>query len=192
MIKKEDLLQFTRATELVITQVDDESSDQTEVKILRLAQPITATGSNPTPTGGKMQLISNEVWVAADDIDEFLQGAVVENGQLKYKGPMHLDVSKPNGRTNANGEYVITKPAKVWLTKVKFSRSGGQLRTKAATSLDGLIANMFAGKPLDLTSPDNAFKVGNAFEQPAPDANGTAPTGNTGGGKQKAEPVVKQ
>lgn len=178
MLKKEDLLQFTKNVELVITLVEDDSSDKTEVKILHLANPVTATGSIPTSEGLEMKATSNKVYVAADDIAKFLQDAESKDGAIHYKGQMHLDVSKPSGRRDANGDYVITKPAKVWLTGTKFSRSGGTLRTESQQSLNTLINNMFKGKEaLNLTTEQTAAK-------PADNAGGAA-------NKQKAEPVVK-
>lgn len=166
MLKKEDLLEFSKNVELVITLVEDDSSDRTEVKILHLANPITATGSIPTAEGLEMKVTSNKVYVASDDIEAFLDNAEKKDGAIRYKGQMHLDVSKPNGRRNAQtGEFEITKPAKVWLTKTKFSRSGGELRQTAQQSLQGLISKMFAGKALDLTAATTAPVTGAA--QPA-------------------------
>lgn len=180
MLKKEDLLQFSKNVELVINLVEDDSSDRTEVKVLHLVNPVTASGSIPTSEGLEMKATSNKVYVAADDITEFLNDAESKDGAIHYKGQMHLDVSKPAGRRDANGDYVITKPAKIWLTKTKFSRSGGQLRTDSQQSLNTLINKMFSGKPLDLTAPENAAVVANAA------------AGGAGGGTgtKKAEPVV--
>ena len=179
MLKKEDLLQFTKNVELAVTLVEDDSSDKTEVKILHLANPVTATGSIPTSEGLDMKATSNKVYVAADDIEEFLKDATSKDGAIVYKGGMHLDVSKPSGRRNADGEFVITKPVKIWLTKTKFSRSGGSLRTEAQTSLNTLVNNMFKGKALDLTVD------GGTNAKPA------TPAAPAAGEKQKAEPVVK-
>ncbi len=180
MLKKEDLLQFTKNVELVITLVEDDSSDKTEVKVLHLANPVTATGSIPTPEGKDMKVSSNKIYVAADDIAEFLKDAEAKDGAIVYKGQMHLDVSKPNGRRNAEGDYVITKPAKVWLTKTKFSRSGGSLRAEGQASLNNVINKMFADKPLDLTVDNSVGAVANKEgELKQPDV------------KAKAEPVVK-
>jgi len=159
MLNKEDLLKFTKNVELAVTLVEDDSSDRTEVKVLHLANPVSATGSIPTSEGLEMKATSNKVYVAADDIAEFLKDAESKDGAIVYKGQMHLDVSKPAGRRDANGDYVITKPAKIWLTKTKFSRSGGALRTESQTSLNNLINKMFSGKGLDLTSEETAKKA---------------------------------
>lgn len=166
MLKKEDLLKFTKNVELLISLVEDDSSDRTEVKVLHLVNPVTATGSIPTPEGKDMRLIGNKVYVAADDITAFLADADDKDGTIVYKGQMHLDVSKPNGRRNQEGEYVITKPAKIWLTKTKFSRSGGQLRAEGQTSLNNVISKMFGDKPLDLTADNTADAAATVTEPP--------------------------
>lgn len=181
MLNKEDLLKFTKNVELRVVQIEDDSSDRTEVKILHLENAITATGSIPTPEGKEMKVISNKLYIAADDIEEFLKDAESKDGAIVYKGSMHLDVSKPQGRNDANGDYVITKPAKVWLTKTKFSRSGGNLRAKAQTSLSTLINNMFSSKPLDLT-------VDAAANTAADTSGGNTTAANGAAGQTKKQP----
>lgn len=156
-LTREDLLEFSKATGLVITLIEDDSSDTTEVKILHLADPVQATGSIPTPEGLEMKVKGNKVWVASDDIDKMLAGCKKENGKLVYKGNMHLDVSKPLGRTNNAGEYEIFKPARIWLTSTKFSRGGSALRQTSRTKLQDVIKNMWSGgKVIDLTADTTA------------------------------------
>lgn len=179
-IKQEDLLQFIKATEFVVLSVEDDSSgatvnnpNGTVVKILHLAQPITAVGSNPSPSGHVMKATDAKVHVAADNWTKFLEQAEVKDGTIHYKGDMHLDVSKPDGR-NVNGKLVITKPAKIWLTSVKFSRSGGQLNQSRVNNLNTMIDDMFAGN-----QPFNLAVQGNT---------GTTATGE--GGETGSGPVV--
>jgi hypothetical protein len=148
--KKEDLLKFSKSTELGIKLIEDDSSagsdgnEGTEVKILHLTKEIQAVGSIPTPDGGEMKAKGTKVYVADSNIEEMLKDLTEVDGVLVYKGPMHLDVSKPSGRT-VNGQFTITKPAKIWLTKTKYSRSGGQLRQAQTNNINNLINKMFAG-----------------------------------------------
>ena len=156
--KKEDLLKFSKSTELAIKLIEDDSSagsgenEGTEVKILHLVREVQAVGSIPTADGTEMKAKGLKVYVADTNIEEMLKDLNEVDGVLVYKGPMHLDVSKPSGRT-VNGQFVITKPAKIWLTKTKFSRSGGQLRAAQTNNVNTLISKMFAGgKVLDLAA----------------------------------------
>lgn len=153
--KKADLLaRFGKFTTLIIDKIEDDSSDTTQVKILNLVEAVTATGSNPTPGGLVMSARSSQVYVAADDIDKMLEQCEEKDGKLVYRGQMHLDVSKPATRT-VNGQTIVTKPSKIWLTATKFSRRGGELRQNQSNNLNSLIDKMFAGgaaKPLDLAA----------------------------------------
>lgn len=155
-IKKEDLNKFIKATELGVTSVEDESSENNEVKLLHLTTDITVTGSLTAPDGSPMRVKDRKVYVGADNIEEFMQDCELKDNILYYKGPMHLDVSKPGGR-EVNGKFQITKPSKIWLVKVKFSRFGGSSRQKRQDNLNTMITNMFKGKEvLDLGSTDAA------------------------------------
>ena len=164
--KKKDLLsRFSKSTELAITIIEDESSDNTQVKVLHLQKPVIAVGSIPTPSGAEMKVQGAKVYVAADDIDKFLDDVTEQDGLLVYKGPMHLDVSKPSGR-EVNGQYTVTKPAKIWLTSTKFSRSGGQLRQKQQNNFSSLVDKMFAGgKTFDLAAETASAASGDAGEK---------------------------
>lgn len=147
-IERKDLLKFSRLTELAVKSVDDESSESNEVKLLVLEKPITAVGSIPAtgPNGEQIQMkmSASEVYVGADNIEDFMKNTEEKDGILLYKGPMHLDVSKPSGRM-VNEKFQITKPAKIWLTKVKFSRFGGKSRQDQQANLSTAIATMFGG-----------------------------------------------
>jgi hypothetical protein len=151
--KKQDLLsRFSKSTELAITLIEDDSSEGTQVKILHLAAPVNAVGSNPTSEGHEMKVTGGKVNVAAEDIDKFLENVKEQDNILLYKGPMHLDVSKPSGRM-VNGQYTITKPAKIWLTATKFSKRGNKLRQEQTQNFQSLVNKMFAGgKTFDLAS----------------------------------------
>ena len=48
-IKKEDLLKFLRVTEFAVKTIEDDSSADTQVRVLQLTQPIKAVSSIPTP-----------------------------------------------------------------------------------------------------------------------------------------------
>ncbi len=153
--KKKDLLaRFGKFNELIIDKIEDDSSAETQVKILHLVEAVTATGSNPTPGGLPMSVRGTQVYVAAEDIDKMLEDCEEKDGKLVYKGTMHLDVSKPQGRT-VNGQFQITKPAKLWLTATKFSKRGGDLRGAQVNNLNTFLDKMFAGAgkaPLDLAA----------------------------------------
>lgn len=155
-IKKEDLLKFSKSVELAITAIEDDSSNDTEVKVLILSGDVTATGSIPTPDGRDMKVKGNKVYVAQENIEEMLKDTEEKDGVLVYKGPMHLDVSKPGTRTDANGNLVVTKAAKIWLTKTKFSRASAGLRTQQVNNLNGFINKLFSNGTLDLASEANA------------------------------------
>jgi hypothetical protein len=185
-LTREDLMKFSKSTELGITLIEDDSSgsgDQnddagTEVKILHLQTEVTAVGSIPTPDGGEMRAKGKKVYVAGPNIDKMLEGLTEKDGVLVYNGPMHLDVSKPRIRMN-NGQATVTRPSRIFLTAVKFSRGGTQLRQEQATQLNSLINTMFGGgKTLDLAS-ESATASG------APAANTNATGGDN---KPKVEP----
>lgn len=157
--KKQDLLsRFSKQTELIITLIEDDSSGDgtdgngTQVKILHLESAVQAVGSIPTSEGQEMKVQGKKVYVAQDDIDRCLEKCEEKDGLLVYKGDMHLDVSKPSGRT-VNGQFQVTKPAKIWLTSTKFSRRGNQLRTAQGQNLSSVVNKMFGGgKVFDLAS----------------------------------------
>jgi hypothetical protein len=179
-LTREDLLKFSKVTELAIRQIVDDSSGGdggTEVKELHLTQKITATGSIPTPDGGPMTVTHNVVYVAADNIDAFLKDVEEKDGILVYKGTMHLDVSKPSGRTNSAGQFTITKPAKIWLTATKFSRGGAALRTAQTQNLNTMINTMFkGGATLDLGVETTGTTNAGEQKEPTVVANGTKET----------------
>lgn len=172
---KQDLLKkFSKSTELVIKLIEDDSSDNTQVKILHLVNEVSAVGSIPTPEGGEMKVKGAKVYVAQDDIDKLFESVEEQDGVLLYNGPMHLDVSKPNGRT-VNGAFVVTKPTKIWLTSTKFSRRGGELRQTQTTNLSTVINKMFTG--------GRTFDLG---------AETIAPVTSTGTGTGQPEVVVNK
>lgn len=180
-LKPESLLKFTKATEFAVKMIEDDSSGAsatnptgTTVKILHLTAPVTAVGSNPAPSGQEMRVTGVKVHVAADNWAKFLEQAEEKDGVIYYKGDMHLDVSKPDGRM-VNGQFTVTKPAKIWLTSIKFSKSGGALQQGRVNTLNNLIDNMFKGnQPLDLTVDTTGT------------ASGPAPSGE----EQKPDPEV--
>lgn len=190
-LKKEDLLKFSKRVEFGVKLIEDDSSggeNGTEVKILHLANTITAEGSIPTPEGGVMKVTGNKIYVAADNIDKMLEGMEEKDGVLVYTGDMHLDVSKPKGRMQ-NGTMVITTPAKIWLTKTKFSRSGGNLATQQRASLGDVINKLFSGgKTLDLTAETASTNVpaGQAATEPEVVVNQEKPDAKNAG-KQTAK-----
>lgn len=152
MLNKESLLKFVTLTELAILKVEDESSENTDMYVLHLADKIGATSSIPAPNGQPMKVTDNKVFVGGENIEKFMADCTEKDGVLIYKGKMHLDVSKPSIR-DVNGEPTVTKPARIWLTAVKFSRSGGQLRNQRQQTLNNVINGLFAnGNGIDLTS----------------------------------------
>lgn len=148
---RENLQRFIKSTGLVISVIEDDSSADTEVKILFLAEPVNAVGSNPTPEGKEMRVSGSKVYVAAEDIDKMLEGLTEKDGKLVYNGSMHLDVSKPKIR-NVNGVPTVTAAAKIWLTSTKFSRRGAALQQQQRNDLSNVINKFFAGGTVDLAA----------------------------------------
>lgn len=188
---RQDLMKFAKLVSFTILSVEDDSSDTSEVKILTLSEPVNATSS--TTAGDQatvMSLRSNQVYVARENIDELLKGCVEKDGKIVYEGDMHLDVSKPSGRI-IQGQYQVTKPSRIWLTKTKFSRLGNSSRQQQQTSFNSMITNMFGGgKVHDATQSTQGIKVGPAPtgtpENPTPVAN--KPVENHAG-KETTEPA---
>lgn len=148
---RENLQKFIKSTGLVIDVIEDDSSADTEVKILFLANPVNAVGSNPTPEGKEMRVTGSKVYVAAEDIDKMLEGLTEKDGKLVYNGSMHLDVSKPKVRT-VNGQAQVTAAAKIWLTATKFNRRGAALQTKQRNDLSSVINSFFGNGVVDLAA----------------------------------------
>ena len=137
------LKKFLKQTKLVILSIEDDSSENTKVLKLTLAEPITAVGSNVTDSGAEMKLANvTTVYVAAEDIDKFMETAEEEGDNVTYEGSMKLDVSRPNGRI-VNGAFQITKPSKVFLTAVAFNKRGNGLRQDRTAALSAAIAGIF-------------------------------------------------
>lgn len=133
--------------EFLIKNVADDSSapgpdgeEGTVVKILHLAQPVTAEGSIPNDKGKFPAIRDNKIYVAGDDVTALALG-LTENtdGTLSYKGSLKYDVSRPKYSV-VRGRTVLTAPARIWLTSVSFRRKGRQLaadnRQKVRTSID--------------------------------------------------------
>lgn len=133
-ITNEDLLKFSKSTELVIEFIEDDSSDGTQVKILNLKNAVKAVSSLPGPNGEEMKVESKKVYVAADDIKKFMDQANIVDGTPVYKGDMHLDVSKPITRSQ-NGVVTVVRMPKIWLRSVKFSRAGTNLQQQRLVSV---------------------------------------------------------
>lgn len=159
MLTDESLVKWSKTTELLITQIEDDSSGTgddenpgTVVKILHLAQPVNAEGSLPTRDGHPMKVKNNKVYVAADDWEKFKKEATETDDGIVYKGTMHLDVSRPRTRTNRNGQVEVTGQSKIWLCTVKFSRRRGTLQQNGIQQTNNFMNQLFAeGKVLDLT-----------------------------------------
>ncbi len=148
-IKPEDLKKLSKSTELIIKLIEDDSSTGTTVKMLHLVKEVTAVGSIPIRENGEIpRAKSNVVYVAAENIDEFMKNANYDEkeGLIIYNGPMHLDIGKPKTRVNqTTGELTVTAPAKIWLTAVKFSRRGTALQQNSTQQRDAFIAKFFGG-----------------------------------------------
>lgn len=147
-IEMKQLLKLAKLTKLIIKSVSDDSSEQTQVKVLHLLDDVVAVGSIPLrDTGDIPQLKGKTVHVAADNIEEFMKDAVLDEaeGIITYEGPMYLDVSKPKTRNGRNGELAVIAPAKIWLTKVKFNKSGAALQQNATTATNAFMAKFFGG-----------------------------------------------
>jgi hypothetical protein len=145
-VTREKLSKFIKQTEIIISSVEEDNSETSKIFKLTLAQPVRAEGSNVTPDGQKMVIPdAKEVFVHESDHDAFMADCEEGEGDtLVYRGSLKLDVSKPNGRT-VNGAFVVTKPAKAWLTSVAFSKRGGTLRTDRQNNLNQAIKQIFGG-----------------------------------------------
>ena len=135
---------------LVVTGVVDDTSvgpdgeEGTTLKILTLAEQITAQGSIPTVKGVLPTIKSNQVFCAGEDVAMLAAGLKEKEGKLYYEGTLKLDVSRPKfGRRN--GQIVPISPARIWLTGTSFARKGRQLsqdnRQKVQQSVDSLFAS---------------------------------------------------
>lgn len=159
-IKKEDLLGLVKAVEFKVVKIEDDSSrddvtgELREVKIMTVTEAVTASSSVPFQ-GKPLNMKDNRIYVAQENITAMLEGmSKNDDGTLDYKGTMFLDVSKPSGRiNNRTGQYEILKPAKIWLTQVKFSKLGNTSRVAAQTGLQTAVSQLFAGGMFDATAP---------------------------------------
>jgi len=165
---RENLKKFIKSTGLVIDVIEDDSSADTEVKILLLAEPVNAVGSNPTPEGKEMRVTGRKVYVAAEDVDKMLDGLTEQDGKLVYNGPMHLDVSKPKIRT-VNGQPQVTAAAKIWLTATKFSRRGVALQQQRTNDLTTMLNSFFGSGVVDLAAESIATPVAGNEEEKGDD-----------------------
>lgn len=176
-LKKDDLKAFIKKTNLIIAEVIDDSSEGTEIFKLVLAQPTgKVVGSNPTDQGQEMVLNQQtNVWVAGEDIEHFMNDTEKQgDGTLIYDGPMKLDVSKPNGRY-VNNQFVMTKPPRLWLTKVAFNKRGRDLRSQRQTGLSQAVAQYFTSQgaaPVDPNVIESAKGLGNKQLEPVETGNG--------------------
>jgi hypothetical protein len=160
-LQENDLKKFIKKTDLVISAVEDDSSENTQILKLTLAEKVPSIkGSNPTDQGQDMVLREVEtVYIAGDDdIEAFKKDADLDeaSGIISYKGPMKLDVSKPNGRF-VNNVFVITKPAKAWLTSVGFNKRGAGLRSDRQSGLSAAVAKFFTDQGAAAPQPQNVI-----------------------------------
>jgi len=163
-IKINDLLGFIKTTDLIVLKVEDDSSQDTQMKILHLQNEVVAVGSNTLPDGSMMRMKTKTVLIAADNIDEFMKDAEFEgdgdNRVLIYKGQMHLDISKPKTRTDAtSGSTIVTQPPRVFLTKVKFNRAGIKLRQNQVDGNRAALLTFFGGNKIAEVGTEDLGKV---------------------------------
>lgn len=128
--------------ELNVVEVSDESTADTEVYKITLANELTAKGSNVLPDGKPMVMTGREVWIAAEDIQKFEEN--FDDAAKTYKGKLKLDVSKPNGRV-VNGVFTVTKAPKIWLTAIPFNKRGQALVNDRRGELNKMMVNLFGG-----------------------------------------------
>lgn len=147
------LANLIKKVSFVVVNVEDESSEETDVLRVEIAEELTITGSNPLDNGEKMIHKDNVVYVAGDDIEAFqnaLKPTDVE-GEFLYEGNLKLDVSKPKFRV-VNGEVKITKSPKLWLVSVKFNKRGNALRNDTQAKGRNAILKLFGQKVPDETT----------------------------------------
>jgi hypothetical protein len=150
-LRKEDLKKFQKKNRLVVTNIEEDKTENTTNQILTLGEPVAkVVGTNPTDSGAEMYL-ENVVKVLINGTEEdetsdfgrFMKESRVEGDAIIYEGGMKLDVSKPNGRM-VNGNFVITKAAKAWLCSVTFNKRGGKLVADNRAALSAAIGNLFS------------------------------------------------
>lgn len=173
-VNQETLKKFMRQTKLRIVSIEDDSSTNTKLLKVTLAEPLAkVVSSNVTDTGAPIFATNvKELTVAEDDIEKFYEGCEDDGDTLVYSGNMKLDVSRPNGRM-VNGNFVITKPAKAWLVSVAFNRRGATMQQDKASALSSALKALFGD------GGQSAAAVG------APASNVTS--NNAGTGKQPVD-----
>lgn len=143
-LSKASLAKFIKQTNLRIIDIVDESTPDTEVYRLNLAEPITAIGSNVTDKGAEMRLNNvTSLMVAGEDYVAFTEQAEEVGDEIHYTGKMKVDVSRPKGRQNRDGSFTITRAPQAWLTAVAFNKKGGDLQRAAKVSLSDAVAQLF-------------------------------------------------
>jgi hypothetical protein len=157
MVNLKTLGKIVKSVKLTIVSIEDESTTNSQVLRVELAEDVPATGSMPLSDGSFPKKTSNVIYVGQGNEDEkgsitaFMEGlkknddGEVEydaDGFAHYEGPMKLDISKPRIR---NGKVV--KEPRVWLTTVRFANGAQTLINENRTSTDNAILKLF-GRPV--------------------------------------------
>lgn len=152
---------FVKTTELKITAIENDSSEETAMIKVSLFDNITAKGSNMF-ANKEMQKTDNMLYVAGDDVELFKKGLVVDeqgepvvdsDGCISYKGDLKLDVAKPKGRL-VDGEFQVTKPMRIFLTSVSFAKKGDAFRSENNQKRQNALLELFGGGAPDPNKVD--------------------------------------
>lgn len=158
------LAKLVKKTEFEVLNVEDESSEQNNVLRIEIAEKIKVTGSNPLPNGAPMVHAEAVIWVAGNDVETFMSGVTEKDGKTFYSGDLKLDVSKPKTKME-NGAAVITKPARLWLTAVKFNKRGNELRSESRDAGKNAILKLFGQAVVDaIATPSRTSVAAQALE----------------------------
>jgi hypothetical protein len=119
-----------------IVGVHEDNVTPRKVHRLILSEPIPEVrGSVPMPDGS-LNVMHNvtEVHLVDDNVKHVKDFRLNNYGGMKLRlVELHLDISRPQGRMMGD-EFVITKPAKVWITHIPFARIG-QISRQSLNSL---------------------------------------------------------
>lgn len=143
-LAKSKFAKLLKKLTLVVESVEDDSSEENQVLIINLKEPIKEIKSSiPLPSGQPIVLRNvKQLKVAADNILAFEAG--FDEEKLTYEGPMKLDVAKPR-LINRNGRMEVVKAPQAWLVSTYYNRSGETLRRStrdaASKALDTLFGN---------------------------------------------------
>lgn len=168
---------FIKKTLLNIVSIEDDSSENTQVLKITLAEKKRVRGSLPLDNGkpcmwedsvmyiaqpndeleGDITLFLKGIQNKKDDDDNFIPN---EDGYIRYEGTMKEDVAKPKIRIVGGVEKVIKEP-RLWLRSVSFAKGGQALSQDTRAKQGTAIANLFASLEEGPETPAPTINVPN-------------------------------